>query len=92
MGFTTLAVFVSTAMALIGVPGPDLLYVLTQSISGGQWTGLSSTCGICTGILVYTCAAVLGFSAILRTSAFAYTVVKYAGALHLLYLGIQTVR
>lgn len=92
IGLSTLAVFVPAAMALIIVPGPDLLYVLTQTISGGQWIGLSSTFGICTGILVHTSAAVLGLSAILRTSAFAYTVVKYAGALYLLYLGVQTIR
>lgn len=92
IGLSTLAVFVPAAMALIVVPGPDLLYVLTQSISGDQWIGLSSTLGICTGILVHTSAAVLGLSAILRTSALAYTAVKYAGALYLLYLGIQTIR
>lgn len=92
IGLSTLTVFVPTAMALIVVPGPDLLYVLTQSISGDQWTGLSSTLGICTGILVHTSGAVLGLSAVLRTSAVAYTIVKYAGALYLLYLGIQTVR
>lgn len=92
IGISTLLVFVPAAVALIVVPGPDLLYVLTTSISGGQWTGLSSTLGICTGILVHTSAAVLGLSALLRTSAFAYTVLKYAGALYLLYLGIQTIR
>lgn len=92
IGLSTLVVFVPAAIALIVVPGPDVLYVLTQSISGGQWTGLSSTFGICTGILVHTSAAVLGLSAILRTSAVTYTVVKYTGALYLLYLGIQTVR
>lgn len=79
-------------MALIVVPGPDLMYVLTQSISGGQGTGLSSALGNCTGIMVHTCGAALGLSAILRASALAYTVLKYAGAVYLLYLGVQTIR
>lgn len=92
VGIHTLSVFVPAAVALIVVPGPDLLYVLTKSISGDQWTGLSSTLGVCTGILVHTSAAVLGLSALLRTSAVAYTVVKYAGAVYLLYLGVQTIR
>jgi len=85
-------VFVPASVALIIVPGPDSLYVLTQSISGGQRNGLSSVLGICTGILVHTTAAVLGLSAILRTSSLAYTIIKYVGALYLLYLGIQTIR
>ena len=84
--------FVPASVALIIVPGPDSLYVLTQSISGGQRNGLSSVLGICTGILVHTTAAVLGLSAILRTSSLAYTIIKYVGALYLLYLGIQTIR
>lgn len=92
IGVTTLSAFVPAAVALIVVPGPDLLYVLTTSISGGQWTGLSSTLGVCTGILVHTTGAVLGLSALLRTSAVAYTVLKYAGAVYLLYLGVQTIR
>jgi threonine/homoserine/homoserine lactone efflux protein len=92
IGLSTLVVFVSASIALIVASGPDSLYVLMQSISGGQWTGLSSAFGTSTGILVHTSAAVLGLSAILRTSAFAYTVVKYAGALYLLYFGIQTIR
>lgn len=92
IGLSTLAVFVPASIALIVVPGPDSLYVLTRSISGGQWTGLSSALGTSTGVLVHTSLAVIGLSALLRTSAVAYTVVKYAGALYLLYLGLQTIR
>ena len=92
IGLSTLAVFVPASIALILAPGPDSLYVLTRSIGGGQRNGLASALGTSTGILVHTTAAVLGLSAILRTSALAYTVVKYAGALYLLYLGVQTIR
>ena len=92
IGLSTLAVFIPASIALIVAPGPDSLYVLTQSISGSQRIGLLAAGGTSTGILVHTTAAVFGLSAILRTSAVAYTVVKYAGALYLLYLGIQTIR
>lgn len=92
VGISTLSVFVPAALALIVVPGPDLLYVLTRSIASGPSTGLSSTLGICTGILVHTSAAVFGLSALLRTSALAYSLLKYAGAVYLLYLGVQTIR
>ena len=92
IGLSTLAVFVPASIALILAPGPDSLYVLTRSIGGGQRNGFASALGTSTGILVHTTAAVLGLSAILRTSALAYTVVKYAGALYLLYLGVQTIR
>lgn len=92
IGLSTLAVFIPASIALIVAPGPDSLYVLTRSISDGQWNGVSSALGTSTGILVHTSLAVVGLSALLRTSAVAYTVVKYAGALYLLYLGVQTIR
>ena len=76
IGLSTLAVFVPASIALILAPGPDSLYVLTRSIGGGQRNDLASALGTSTGILVHTTAAVLGLSAILRTSALAYTVVK----------------
>jgi threonine/homoserine/homoserine lactone efflux protein len=66
--------------------------VLSRSISNGRWTGLAAAVGTCTGLLIHTLAAVLGLSAILRASSLAYTVVKIAGAVYLVYLGIQTIR
>src|SRR5699024_4715944 len=87
IGLSTLAVFIPASLALVVAPGPDSIYVLTRSISGGQQAGISSALGTATGVLVHTSAAVLGLSAILRSSALVYTVVKYAGALYLLYLG-----
>lgn len=92
IGLSTLAVFVPASIALIVSPGPDSLYVLSRSISDGRWTGLAAAVGTCTGLLVHTLAAVLGLSAILRASSLAYTVVKIAGAVYLVYLGIQTIR
>lgn len=85
-------VFFSAALALNLSPGPDLLYVLSRTLAGGWRIGVASACGVCSGALVHVAAAALGISAILATSALAFTVVKYVGAAYLLYLGIQALR
>lgn len=88
-------VFFSAALALNLSPGPDLLYVFSRTLSGGRRIGIISACGVCSGALVHVVFAALGISAILATSALAFTVVKYVGAaylLYLLYLGFQALR
>lgn len=85
-------VFFSAALALNLSPGPDLLYVLSRTLAGGWRVGVASACGVCSGALVHVAFAALGISAILATSALAFTVVKYLGAAYLLYLGIQALR
>ncbi len=85
-------VFFSAALALNLAPGPDLLFVLSRTLSGGRRIGVASACGVCSGALVHVIAAALGLSAILATSALAFAVVKYVGAAYLLYLGIQALR
>lgn len=82
--------FVPVAIALIVSPGPDSIYTLTRSISDGRTAGLTAALGSSTGSIVHATAAVLGLSAILQTSAFAFTVVKFVGAAYLVYLGVQT--
>ncbi|KKF39408.1 threonine transporter RhtB [Halorubrum saccharovorum] len=89
---TTLVAFVSATMVVIIAPGPDTIYTLTESLRSGRYAGIAAACGTATGILVHTTAAVLGLAAILRTSAFAYTVMKYLGVAYLIYLGVQTFR
>lgn len=85
-------VFFSAALALNLSPGPDLLFILSRTLSGGRRIGIASACGVCSGALVHVAAAALGISAILATSALAFAVVKYVGAAYLLYLGIQALR
>lgn len=85
-------VFFSAALALNLSPGPDIFYVLTRTLSGGRRIGVIASLGVCSGALVHVLAAALGISAILATSALAFTVVKYVGAAYLLYLGIQALR
>jgi threonine/homoserine/homoserine lactone efflux protein len=87
-----LLLFVTTAVILLVIPGPAVLYVLTRSIDQGRKAGLASCSGIATGSLVHVLAATLGLSALLLSSAVAYSLVKYAGAAYLIYLGFKKLR
>jgi threonine/homoserine/homoserine lactone efflux protein len=84
-----LLVFVGAALLLLVVPGPSVLYIVTRSIDQGRKAGLVSMLGIEAGALVHVAAAALGLSAILMTSAAAFSVVKYAGAAYLVFLGVR---
>jgi threonine/homoserine/homoserine lactone efflux protein len=86
---STLAVFALAALALIVIPGPAVLYVITRSIDQGRAAGLVSVLGIAVGGLVHVAAATAGLSALLATSATAFQAVKYVGAAYLIYLGIR---
>jgi threonine/homoserine/homoserine lactone efflux protein len=86
----TLVVFSLAALALIVVPGPAVLYIVAQSLSGGRGAGLVSALGVATGGLVHILAAVVGLSALVVASAEAFTAVKLAGAAYLVYLGVRT--
>jgi threonine/homoserine/homoserine lactone efflux protein len=85
----TLAVFCAAALALLVVPGPAVLYVVTQSVDHGRRAGLVSVLGVSTGGLVHVAAAALGLSSLLLSSATAFEVVKYAGAAYLIFLGVR---
>ena len=71
--------FIAASAALTLLPGPDILFVLTQSISQGKKTGVATASGLCTGVLVHTTAAALGISALIYKSALAFELVKYVG-------------
>lgn len=86
---STLAVFTLAAFALIVVPGPAVVYVLTQSVAHGRRAGLTSVAGIAAGALVHVVAAAIGLSSLLVSSAIAFNVVKYLGAAYLVYLGVR---
>ena len=85
-----LVVFVVAALALLAVPGPAVLYVVTRSIHQGRRAGLASVLGIHVGTLVHIAAATAGLSALILSSAVAFTVVKVAGAAYLVGLGLWT--
>lgn len=87
---TLFGLFLTAAIALAITPGPSIFYVLTRSLKGGRVEGLVSSVGTGVGGLVHVVAAAFGLSAILATSSIAFTVVKFAGAAYLIYLGIRT--
>lgn len=86
-----LALFVAASLALIATPGQDNIYILTRGVAQGRPAALVSAWGVCAGLLVHTAFAALGLSAILASSALAFSVVKYAGAAYLVYLGLRMV-
>lgn len=87
-----LTTFVIAAALLSLAPGPDNVFVLTQSALYGRVSGLLVTLGLCTGLLVHTAAVALGIAVIFQTSAVAFTALKLVGAGYLLYLAWQAVR
>ncbi len=88
-GIENYAGFVAAAIILNLTPGADTLYILTRSIAQGSRAGLMSVAGIMSGCVVHVLAAAFGLSLILSTSAVAFFLVKWAGALYLIFLGIR---
>src|SRR3954447_22383923 len=83
------AVFIPAALVLLAIPGPAVLYIITTSVEGGRRNGLLSVAGVHLGSLVHVAAAVLGLSALIVSSAIAFSAVKYVGAAYLVYVGIR---
>lgn len=88
----TLLLFALAAAVLVAIPGPNHVYIVTRSISGGRRAGLASAVGVETGTLVHVFAAAVGLSAIVASSAVAFDVVRYLGAAYLIFLGIRALR
>src|SRR5215469_17906352 len=84
-----LVLFVTAAIVLLLIPGPAVLYIVARSVDRGRMAGFASSTGIAVGTLVHVLAATLGLSALLLSSSAAYSLVKYAGAAYLFYLGIK---
>ena len=84
--------FFLAAILLALAPGPDNIFVLTQSALQGKIAGLAVTLGLCTGLIVHTTAVAFGVAVIFRTSAVAFTVLKSLGACYLLYLAWKAFR
>ena len=73
-------------------PGPDTLYIIGRTVSQGRGAGVCAALGISTGAVVHTLLGAFGLSALLATSASAFTVLKYLGCVYLVYQGIQLIR
>ena len=92
LGIHDLALFVLSGLLLNITPGPDSLYIVGRSASQGWRAGATAAFGVGSGTLVHVLAAAFGLSAILATSAAAFTVVKLLGAGYLLYVGVSLLR
>ena len=86
MSLPTIIAFVSASLVLAFAPGPDNIFVLTQSAVHGWRESVVVTLGLCAGLIVHTAAVALGAAVIFQQSELAFTALKIAGALYLLYL------
>jgi threonine/homoserine/homoserine lactone efflux protein len=86
---STLALFATSAAALVLIPGPNLIYIVTRSVESGRRAGLASMLGVETGTVVHVAAAACGLSTLIASSAVAYEVVRWAGVAYLVYLGLR---
>lgn len=84
-----ITLFLIAALVLLVTPGPAVLYIIARSIDQGHLAGLVSTLGIGVGTLFHVIGAALGVSALLVSSALAFSLVKYLGAAYLIYLGLR---
>ena len=85
----TYALFIATALALLAIPGPAVLYVVGRSIDQGRTAGLASVLGITTGTIVHITAATVGLSSLILASKVAFDAVRYVGAAYLILLGVR---
>jgi len=90
-GWNAFALFCLASVALAVVPGPAVTYIVTQSVDKGRRAGIFSALGVASGGLVHVAAATAGLSALIASSATAFTVVKLVGAAYLIAVGIRRV-
>jgi threonine/homoserine/homoserine lactone efflux protein len=89
---STLAVFALASLVLAVTPGPAVLFIVARSVHQGRRAGVVSALGVAAGGLVHVAGAVVGLSALLASSAAAFTAVRWAGAAYLVWLGVKTLR
>ncbi|PEL13468.1 LysE family translocator [Bacillus sp. AFS017336] len=89
---TTLLLFIGTAIILIIIPGPDLIFTLTQGMTNGRKAGVVTAMGLSLGNIVHTLAAALGLSLIIKTSVVLFTIFKSLGAIYLFYLAYKSLK
>ncbi|MFM0211479.1 LysE family translocator [Paraburkholderia sediminicola] len=90
-GITQFEFFVVAVFLLNVTPGPDTAYIIGRSVAQGRGAGLMSALGICTGCCVHSLACAFGLTALLAASATAFTVIKFVGAIYLIYLGVRLI-
>lgn len=86
---STFLLFAAASLAFLAIPGPSVFYIVTRSLVQGRRAGVTSMLGVQAGGLVHVVAAAFGVSALIASSATAFTIVKYAGAAYLILLGLR---
>jgi threonine/homoserine/homoserine lactone efflux protein len=86
---STLLLFATASLALLAIPGPAVIYVVTRSLDQGRAAGIVSMLGVETGTFAYALAAAAGLTGLIAASEVGFTVVRYAGAAYLIYLGVR---
>jgi len=89
---STLLLFAGASLALLVIPGPAVLFLVTRSVEQGRRAGVVSMLGVETGTFAYAVAAAAGLTGLVAASELGFTVVKYAGAGYLVYLGVRKLR
>src|SRR3954463_10576984 len=88
----SLTLFLLAGLALNITPGPDMLYVAARGAGEGRAAGIASALGIGAGTLVHIALVAAGLAAVLQAVPVAYTIIRIAGAVYLVYLGVRTLR
>jgi len=91
-GYQTFLLFLAAALLVAITPGPGIFYIVARTLAGGRGEGLASSVGLGLGGLVHVLAGAVGLSALVVASAEAFTLLKIAGGLYLVWLGIKTWR
>lgn len=91
-GIINYDMFLTSSIILALIPGSDTMFILGQAISNSIKSGKYSAFGICTGLLVHTFLAAFGLSLILKNSLIAFNLIKFLGAMYLIYMGIKSFR
>jgi threonine/homoserine/homoserine lactone efflux protein len=86
---STLLLFAVASLALLAIPGPAVFYVVTRSLTQGRTAGLVSVLGVETGTFAYALAAAAGLTGLIAASETGFTIVRFAGAAYLVYLGVR---
>ena len=92
LGIHDLALFTLTVFVLNATPGVDMLYTVSRTLTGGWRAGVAATLGVCAGCIVHTLAAAFGLAALMAVSAWAFSIVKWAGAAYLVWLAAGMLR
>jgi threonine/homoserine/homoserine lactone efflux protein len=92
LAISSLLLFIGASIVLILIPGPDLIFAITQGITNGRKAGVYTAIGLSLGNIVHTLAAAFGLSIIITTSVMAFSIFKWAGALYLFYLAYKSIK